>query len=179
MIFSIGHGNKDIDRFLKELETFQVRFLVDVRSKPYSKYYPHFDRDRLEISLREARIRYLFLGGKLGGLPDDPSCYFEGKVDYDALKRKEFFQSGIDRLVTANEKDLVVAIMCSESKPEECHRSKVIGEVLSARGIAVEHIISKDISKDQVTVMNELTGGKAGTDLFGNEPSFTSRKKYR
>jgi len=179
MIYSIGHGNKDIGRFIEELKAYNVQFLIDVRTKPYSKFWPHFDRERLRISLQEVSIKYLFLGEELGGLPDDPSCYRDGLVDYDLLKSNKQFLEGIDRLVTAHQKELNVAIMCSESKPEECHRSKAIGEVLAERKIIVEHILSKSSSKDQSTIMNELTGGKAGLDLFGNEPSFTSRKRYR
>ena len=179
MIYSIGHGNKDIRRFIEELKAFNVQFLIDVRTKPYSKFWPHFDRERLKTSLLNNSVKYLFLGDKLGGLPDDPSCYRDGLVDYDRLKSSTQFLNGIDRLVTADQKELNVAVMCSESKPEECHRSKAIGEVLAERNIVMVHILSEDSSKDQGTVMNELTGGKAGTDLFGNEPSFTSRKKYR
>lgn len=179
MIYSIGHGNKDIERFIGELKAFDVQFLIDVRTKPYSKFWPHFDRERLKVSLAQDSIKYLFLGDKLGGLPDDPSCYRDGLVDYDRLKSSTTFLEGIDRLVTAHQKELDVAVMCSESKPEECHRTKAIGEVLAEQAIVMTHILSKDSSKDQATVMNELTRGKAGSDLFGDEPSFTSRKKYR
>jgi uncharacterized protein (DUF488 family) len=179
MIFSIGHGNKAITRFLNELETFHIDYLVDVRSKPYSKYHPQFDRESLKVSLLNSEIKYLYLGDDLGGLPNDSSCYVDGKVNYDALKKTEYFKAGINRLLTAHEKHLNVAIMCSESKPEECHRSKAIGDALSVKSVSVEHIISSDMTKDQVTVMNELTAGKSGVDLFGNMPTFSSRKKYR
>ena len=179
MIFSIGHGNKVIARFLNELKTFHIDYLVDVRSKPYSKFHPQFDRESLKATLQKNRIRYLYLGDDLGGLPNDASCYVDGKVNYDALKQTESFQAGVNRLLTAHEKHLNVAIMCSESKPEECHRSKAIGEALLVNSVSVEHIISSDMTKNQVTVMNELTAGKSGVDLFGNELTFSSRKKYR
>ena len=68
--------------------------------------------------------------------------------------------------------------MCSESKPEECHRSKLIGQELLKKKISLNHIVSPDRVKSQETVMIELTKGKGTVDLFGNEIDFTSRKSY-
>jgi len=156
MIYSIGHGNKKIDVFLNELNSYNISHLVDVRTSPYSKYNPQFNREMLKNDLEKVGITYVYLGENLGGLPSDRSCYIDGKVDYD----------------------LNVAIMCSESKPEECHRSKLIGQELLKQNIPLLHIITPDKTKDQITLMNELTKGRGVVDLFGNETSFTSRKKY-
>ena len=105
----------------------------------------------------------------LGGLPEDRSCYdYNGKVIYDLIKEKDFFKQGLERLTTANEKKIKLAIMCSESKPEECHRSKLIGQELLKKNISLKHIVSKIKIKSQETVMNELTKGKGTVDLFGN-----------
>lgn len=178
MIFSIGHGNKELEKFLNELTTFNVEYLVDVRTSPYSKYNAHFNREDLAYELKRIKIKYVYMGDNLGGLPSDRSCYIDGKVDYDTIKDKEFFKEGLARLITANEKQLKVAIMCSETKPEECHRSKLIGQELLKQEILVQHIIEATTIKDQVTLMNELTKGQGTIDLFGDEKSFTSRKRY-
>lgn len=178
MIYSIGHGTKKIEAFLHELNSYKISYLVDVRTSPYSKYNPQFNREMLKNDLEKIGITYVYLGENLGGLPSDRSCYVDGKVDYDLIKEKDFFKEGLKRLTIANEKNLNVAIMCSESKPEECHRSKLIGQELLKQNISLLHIISADKAKEQTTVMNELTKGKGVLDLFGNETSFTSRKKY-
>lgn len=178
MIYSIGHGNKKIEEFINELNSFQISFLIDVRSNPYSKYNPQFNQQSLKIDLQNSGITYVFMGDSLGGLPSDRSCYVEGKVDYDIIKEKEFFKEGIQRIIVAYDKNINVAVMCSESKPEECHRSKLIGQELLKHNISLVHIISCEKTKEQITVMNELTKGKGVIDLFGNETSFTSRKKY-
>jgi hypothetical protein len=68
--------------------------------------------------------------------------------------------------------------MCSESKPEECHRSKLIGQELLKKKISLKHIVSDKLVKSQEMVMSELTKGKGTVDLFGNEIDFTSRKSY-
>ena len=183
-LFSIGHGNKSIKTLIEELKYFGIDYLIDIRSKPYSKYNPQFNQNELKFSLLSKNIKYTYMGDVLGGLPDDTSCYTNGHVDYNKLKEKDFFKNGLYRLITANDKKIKVAIMCSESKPEECHRTKLIGEELKNRGIILNHITrTKDrykrlILKNQNEVM--LIVAPNGTiNLFGEELSFGSRKKYK
>jgi uncharacterized protein (DUF488 family) len=178
MIYSIGHGNKNFEDFLHELSSFNVKYLIDVRTSPYSKYNPQYNRELLKNNLEAVNITYVYMGDNLGGLPTDRSCYVEGKVSYDLIKDKEFFKEGLARLIKAYEKGINVVVMCSETKPEECHRSKLIGQELLKKNITIKHITEPDQTKDQLTLMNELTKGKGIVDLFGNEVSFTSRKKY-
>ena len=178
-IYSIGHGNKKIEDFLVELKSFEIKFLLDIRSKPFSKWNPQFNRNELKFKLEENGIKYVFVGDTLGGLPEDRSCYdYTGKVVYDLIKEKDFFKDGLERLTTANKKHIRLAIMCSESKPEECHRSKLIGQELMKKEISLKHIISSKIIKSQETIMAELTKGKGTVDLFGNEIDLKSRKNY-
>jgi uncharacterized protein (DUF488 family) len=178
-IYSIGHGNKKIEEFVDELKSFNILYLLDIRSKPYSKWSPHFNQFQLENELKNRNIKYIFVGDSLGGLPEDRSCYdYNGKVVYDIIKDKEFFKEGLKRLTAANEKHIKLAIMCSESKPEECHRSKLIGQELLKQNIAIKHIIAKSKFKTQQLVMSELTKGNGIVDLFGNVKDFTSRKSY-
>lgn len=178
-IYSIGHGNKKIEDFIAELKSFNIEYLLDIRSKPFSKWNPQFNQAALEEELKLHGIKYVFVGETLGGLPNDRSCYdFDGKVVYDLIKEKDFFKEGLNRLTTAHEKKIQLVIMCSESKPEECHRSKLIGTELLKKGISIIHIVSKRRIKSQETILNELTKGKGAIDLFGNEIEFTSRKSY-
>lgn len=176
-IFSIGHGNKSIEIFIEELKNFNIEYLFDVRSKPFSKFHPQFNKNLLEIELIKNSIGYEFLGEYLGGLPNDISCYVEGKVNYDLVKTKSYFKEGINLLIEANNDDMKIALMCSESKPEQCHRSKLIGEELIKYGISVKHIVNFDKTREQKEVINVLTKGKSLSDLFG-ETNLTSKKKY-
>lgn len=178
-IFSIGHGNKELPEFLKELQSEGVQYLLDVRSKPYSKWNPQYNREELEASLKEQGITYVFVGDTLGGLPQDRTCYdSDGKVIYDVIRKKAFFKEGMTRLLTANEKQVPLAMMCSEANPASCHRSKLIGQELLRHKISVKHIVGKDKIKPQEVVMAEITKGKNTTDLFGDEIDLTSRKSY-
>jgi len=182
-LYSIGHGNKSIETLVEELNFFGINYLIDIRSKPYSKYSPQFNQNSLKFSLIEKDIKYTFMGDILGGLPEDPTCYTNGHVDYEKLKEKDFFKTGLQRLVTAHNKKIKVAIMCSESKPEECHRTKLIGEELKTYGITLNHITrtknnqKQIITKDQNEVM-QIVAPNGIINLFGEEMTFGSRKKY-
>lgn len=178
-LYSIGHGSRKQEEFLDLLQEHGIKYLVDVRSSPYSKFNPHFNQNELKFFLENNGIKYVFMGDTLGGRPEDRTCYdYDGKVDYEKVKTKDFFKTGIERLKKAYEKEIPVVIMCSESKPIECHRSKLIGKVLSEEKIFLSHIDEKGAIKDQITVINELNKGLSDVDLFGNPLNATSRKSY-
>jgi uncharacterized protein (DUF488 family) len=178
-LYTIGHGNRKSEDFLALLKEFGIDYLIDVRSQPYSKFNPQFNQNELKFFLEGNGIKYVFMGDNIGGRPKDISCYdSEGKVDYEAVKTKAFFINGIERLKTAYYKDINVVIMCSESKPCECHRSKLIGRVLSIDNIILNHIDENGKVKDQATVINKLNKGLSAIDLFGNPINVTSRKAY-
>ncbi len=55
--------------------------------------------------------------------------YTDGKVDYSKCRTKEFFRRGIERIRNAYNQGLRVCLLCSEGKPWQCHRSKLVGKV--------------------------------------------------
>ena len=168
MIYSIGYGNRDVSEFIACLKTFDLRYLIDVRSKPFSKWKTSFNRDVIGETVRKFGIRYVFLGDKIGGIPSDKSCYdATGKVMYHVLSQKLFFRQGIERLVLADKKGIKVALMCGEVDPLRCHRSKLIGQELLKKGISLQHIVSQSRVKSQREVMYELTEGKRFIPLKG------------
>ena len=46
-LWSIGHSNHPIERFLALLRQHAIATLADVRTAPYSRYSPQFNRDEL------------------------------------------------------------------------------------------------------------------------------------
>lgn len=167
-LYTIGHGNRPIGILLDLLEGYSIRYLADVRSRPYSRYNPQFNREALAASLEARGMTYVYLGDALGGHPADPSCYTDGKVDYALVATKDFYRQGIARLHTAYNKDVALAIMCAESKPSECHRTRLIAETLVAESIHVMHIDEHGGLQEHVAVMQALRKGRQPTDLFGN-----------
>lgn len=139
-LYSIGHGARKIGDFIDLLKKYGIRYVADVRSYPQSRFHPHFNRRALEESLAAESIAYIFMGDELGGRPKDETCYVDNAIDYGRVAEKEFYQKGIARLKTAFEKQLRVAIMCSERNPADCHRSKLIGQTLLSEGIDLLHI---------------------------------------
>lgn len=174
-IYTIGYGNRSFEEFLDLLNENRITFLVDVRTAPYSKFKPEFSKEALAARLNDCDIQYIFLGNELGGKPAGTDCYVDGKVDYGIRREKAFYKRGIDRIVEAHGDEHRLALMCSEGKPEECHRSKLIGVTLAERGIPVSHLDENGEPRTQDEVIARLTDGQL--DLFGT-PSFTSRKRY-
>lgn len=185
-LYSIGHGHKTFEELLTELLSFNINFLVDVRSSPFSKWAPYFNRGVIENLLRSTSIRYAYMGDVIGGRPIDDSCYDEdGFFDYHKMAQVPQFIQGLHRLIDANNKHLTVAVMCSESNPAECHRSKLIGrELFFGADIAMAHIIAPNQVRTQADIMTELDKDKGNWpngDLFApaTPPYFKSRKAYK
>lgn len=176
-VYTIGYGARSIETFIQALQASGITYLIDVRSKPYSSYKPDFSKGALESHLQKHDIRYVFMGDTLGGQPGDFDCYTDGKVNYEKCRQKPFFQKGIGRLRRAWEQGLPIAIMCSEGKPENCHRSKLIAPSLVEQGIKVAHIDENDQIITQEDVMLRIIKGQPS--LFGSDfHKLTSRKRY-
>ncbi len=173
-LYTIGYGSRAIEELIGLLQRYNVEYVVDVRSQPYSRFKPEFSKDALQERLKQAGISYVFMGDALGGRPSDRSCYVNGKVDYAKCREKPAYQDGIKRLHAALDKNLTVALMCSEARPQECHRSKLLGGTLAEQGVQVKHIDENGDIKTQQEVITELTHGQQ--TLF--DMDFTSRKKY-
>ncbi len=139
ILYTIGHSNVPVDVFLKQLHDAGIEVLVDVRSSPYSKYADQFNKEELKNVLNREGIRYLYMGDSLGGRPSDKSCYAGENPDYDAIRQKDFYKTGLDRLI----KGIAmyrIAIMCSEEDAMKCHRRNLIGVDIYEKGIQVIHI---------------------------------------
>jgi uncharacterized protein (DUF488 family) len=141
-LYTIGHSNHPIQKFIGLLEENHITRLVDVRSAPYSKYVIWFNKESLESALSMHKIKYSYGGKQLGGRPPDPTCYRNGslpegeadylhEVDYVAVMQRPWFQKGIVHLLELAEKE-VTAVMCSEEDPADCHRHHLIAKYLMA-----------------------------------------------
>jgi len=161
-IYSIGHSNHTLERFLSLLKEHKIEVLVDTRSQPYSKYAPHFTGEYIKMELEKAGIPYLFLGKELGGRPEEPEFYdSEGHVLYWKLANSVTLREGIQRLEEES-KVRRVAIMCSEENPSCCHRRLLIGRVLTSRGIELDHIRGNG----QLQTEDDLVSQEAQNSLF-------------
>lgn len=130
-IWTIGHSNRSIEKFVDLLQEHNIEALVDVRRFPTSKI-EHFKRERMEQWLPEHRIDYTWLGKELGG-------YRRG--GYKAHMKTKRFKDGIKKLLEIAEQKRT-SIMCMEPNPKYCHR-RFISAHLERKGIEVIHILKK------------------------------------
>jgi len=143
IVYTIGHSTHPAAQFIDLLRLHGVTAVCDVRSRPYSRFNPQFNRETLHASLREAGVAYSFLGRELGVRSDDPACYERDpisgseRVRYERLARTALFRAGLDRL-RAGMQTYRVALMCAEKEPLECHRTILVVRQLIACGPSVD-----------------------------------------
>jgi uncharacterized protein (DUF488 family) len=140
-VFTIGHSTHSIEAFLVLLQAHGVTAVADVRSTPFSRANPQFNRNALEHSLRSHGISYVFLGRELGARSEDPSCYESGRIQYSRLARTDLFKRGLECVMRGSHEHRLV-LMCAEKEPVECHRTLLVARALAERGIEVDHILA-------------------------------------
>lgn len=119
-LYTVGHSSRSFEEFTRLLADHRITLLVDVRSKPYSRWVPHFSKHYLETHLP---MLYAW-EPDLGGLT---------VVEPDAFER------GIERLMRYA-KRYTVCIVCSEKEHTHCHRFTKIQPALEERRVKVIHI---------------------------------------
>ena len=154
-VLTIGHSSHPSRVFLDLLNEHSVDVLVDVRSAPYSRFNPQFNRESLAAALKLPEIEYLYLGRELGGRPKDPDCYEDGQVHYGRVARTARFRKGIARVIIEAERRRV-AIMCAEKEPLDCHRTLLVATALDAHDVDVQHIHADGTLETQANAMSRL-----------------------
>jgi uncharacterized protein (DUF488 family) len=139
-IYTIGHSNLPVSDFIRLLEKFKIRFLLDVRSSHGSSYSDQFNMDELKAKLMERNIAYIYLGKALGG---------RQKVPFEKYSRTERYLEELNKIERMS-KEGEVALMCSEADFLKCHR-KIISNSLTERGYETGHIL-----KDGKVVENQV-----------------------
>lgn len=166
-VFTIGHSTHTIEGFVALLRQHGITAVADVRSVPYSRMQPQFNREALIKMLDKSGIGYFFLGHELGARSNDKACYENGQVQYDRLARTQAFHAGIERLHVELEHHRI-ALMCAEREPLDCHRTLLVGRELVAAGMFVVHIHADGHMESHADAMQRLMRlvGLPQEDLF-------------
>jgi uncharacterized protein (DUF488 family) len=166
-VWTIGHSAHSWERFIALLRNAGVTAIADVRTSPYSRFSPHFNRDEVCDGLRLDGISYVFLGKELGGRPTSQQFYCEGVANYEKMAQTEDFKKGLERVIKGACK-YKIALMCSEQDPLDCHRCLLIGRALTARGVRVGHIQGNGAIATQDQIENRLLelSGLSTDDMF-------------
>jgi uncharacterized protein (DUF488 family) len=149
-IWTIGHSTRSLNDLIDMLHSQDIQILVDVRSFPGSRKYPHFNKENLSNTIPASGIEYVHitdLGGRRKVNKNSPNTRwrhpsFRGYADY---METGGFENGITQLETMAT-DSSVCYMCSEAVWWKCHRS-MISDFLKCRSWDVCHIMEIDVIK--------------------------------
>ena len=177
-IYTIGHSTQGLEQFLERLGRHRITALADVRSAPYSRHNPQFNREELRSALRAHDIRYVFLGKELGARSDDDCCYVNDKVQYGLLAKTPLFRSGISRLLEGAQ-TFRISLMCAEKDPLDCHRTILVSRELEKSGCKITHILGDGSLEPHAQAMHRLISqlGLANEDMF-RSPDDVLREAY-
>src|SRR5205085_440349 len=135
VIFTVGHSTHEPQDFLGLLTSNSVNCVIDVRSTPFSTRVPQFNKETLKQYLEENNIIYLHFPKAFGARQKDPELLDEtGRVDFEKVRRSEYFREGMDKLRRCLERGFTIALMCSEANPLDCHRFGMISYQLVREG---------------------------------------------
>ncbi len=128
-LYTVGHSTFPADHFIELLNTFDVQYVLDVRSTPFSKYASQYNTDTLEKLLNKNNIKYFRMGSYFGARQTDPEYYHEdGYLDFELYRNSDRFKKGMES-VKKGLNDYNIALMCTEKHPIDCHRA-----IMVARG---------------------------------------------
>lgn len=156
-----------------------------MRSHPYSRYLPHFNKSEIKASLSSVGIQYVFLGKELGARPEDLSCYdVNGKALYERIVATQLFAEGIQRLIKGAE-SYKLTLMCAEKDPITCHRTILVCRELTKLNVQIPHILSDSSLESQEQLEKRLLSkfnkgkdldGPIQLSLFELDPQFKEKK---
>ncbi len=157
-IYTIGHSDHTIEGLIDLLQRNAIQTVVDVRSQPYSRWTPQFNREVVARDLESAGIQYRYMGDRLGGRPADASLYEPGDEhpNYERLEATAAYQRGINELLALASAERV-ALMCSEGDFHNCHRHHLLAQTLLARGAEVQHILPDGSLAPAERIARQLT----------------------
>lgn len=142
-LYTIGYSSFEMTSFINTLQKHNINAIADVRSLPYSKFKPDFNREQLSEILKENSIRYVFLGNSCGARIKDPLCFINEKASYKSITETIQFKKGLSRIIKGLQK-YTIALLCAEKDPINCHRNILICRNLKDFDIEIIHILESD-----------------------------------
>jgi len=142
LIYTIGHSTHTIEYFIELLKKHHIDTIIDVRSTPGSSFVPQFNKGILINTLKKNNINYRSFADEFGARQKDNELLdSDGKVDFEKLIKTKKFLSAIAQLQDLLNKEVRIALMCSEADPTECHRFSVLSHYLVRHNFCVKHIL--------------------------------------
>lgn len=143
-LFTIGFAGKPASRFFELLQAAGVRRVVDIRLNNVSQLAAFAKRDDLQYFLHAiADIDYVHRP-ELAPTKEILDAFKKAGGDwaeYETAFCRLMDDRRIDELVTREELD-GACLLCSEDKPDECHR-RLVAERLQQRwgDVSITHLV--------------------------------------
>jgi len=172
IIYSIGHSNHETDHFINLLRKAEVDLILDVRSSPWSKRYPQFNREELPRALKPHGIGYEWFGLWYGARQTDESFYMPaGWLNYAWYTASHNFKEGISQMDRYLVMGKTPVLMCAEKDPFDCHRAIMVSRALSLQGYEIRHILADGSIQTQAQlderVLDKYFPHREEMDIFG------------
>ncbi|WP_047396498.1 DUF488 family protein [Cetobacterium sp. ZOR0034] len=151
--YTIGYSGIKIERFIEILKERNINCVIDVRSTPYSKYVPEYNKEELKKSLKKNNIVYSNFNKEFGARRTEDEVYSEDEiVDFEKTLKLDIFNDGVKRLKIGYEKGYNIVLMCSEKNPLDCHRFSMVSKGLNNKRFKIIHILedNKEISNENL-----------------------------
>ena len=141
-LYTIGYALRQQEDLLEHPLKYQINCVIDIRTLPYSGYQAHFNKEIIKAYLNSHGITYLHMDQAFGIIKDDDTLIGEsGYVDFKKLAKRPLFLEGVERIKKGLAKGYVIAFLCAEKDPINCHRSTLVARAFYERGYDVEHIL--------------------------------------
>jgi len=140
-VYTCGYQGLSLEGFLNTMLRQGVRFVADVRHSGWSRKYG-FSADALARACPRLGLGYEHIPEL--GMPGDLRKNLKTSMDYEKLfsvYEATMSDQGpvIERLVQ-RVSQLPCALVCYESRPDHCHRSRLAERIAGATGLDIVHL---------------------------------------
>ncbi len=175
--YTIGHSNHGPGKFINLLDEHDISVVLDVRSVPYSRRHPQYNREPLRDMLMQNGYAYEFLGDSLGARGWGEKFMFpaeinSGQVDFARVRADKKFLEGIARVSKLAASGERPALMCAEADPFNCHRFVLVSCQLALEGMEVSHILADGTLDSNSELEKRLLDTYLKPDLFRAPASY-------
>jgi len=141
-LFTIGYSGYKIGEFSNKIKKCAISTVIDVRSIPYSKYHPDYNKENLESFLKANGILYRNYAKEFGAQQKNKAFYStHGYLDFNIFARSDDFLSGVEKLCVGMKRGYSFVLMCSEKDPLNCHRTIMVAREFNRNGYSIFHLL--------------------------------------
>lgn len=156
-IYTIGHSQHSLDVFLGLLKKYDINYVLDVRSTPYSQFASDYNREMINRYLEMNDIRYSFMGKYFGARQEDSTLYApEGYLDFKKVRQSDLFKRSFENVMQGIKSGYHISLMCTEKDPIDCHRTIMVAKAFHENDVTVKHIMPDGNLQTQKDIENRL-----------------------